>query len=86
MALALRSSSGLRAMKMKPPLVSPWPPVKATTLSTPGSLLITADQLLDGVVHHRERGVLRSLHAAEDHSRVLLREKALGNYHRPRPR
>ena len=65
---------------MKPPFVLPWPPVKATTLSTAGSLLMTADQRLDGVVHDRERGVLRSLHAAEDDAGVLLREEALGNH------
>ena len=36
-------------------------------------------QLQDGIVHQRERSILRTLHAADDRSRVLLREEALGH-------
>ena len=65
---------------MKPPLVLPCPPVKVTTLSTAGSLLMTDASCRDRIVHHGEGGILRSLQTAEDDAGVLLREEAFGNF------
>ena len=39
------------------------------------------DELEDGIVHERERGVLRALHAADDRASVLLREETFRHAH-----
>ena len=40
-----------------------------------GIVLYYSADLLDGIVHGRERGILRTLHSSDDGAGILLREK-----------
>ena len=84
MAPALRSSSGLRLIWMRPLLsvvLVPSMPMKEDRLSTAGSFRITLASACWRSRHRRERDGLRRLRDAQDHAGILHREEALGNDH-----
>ena len=67
---------------MNPPLVAPIAAGIGVDIRDRGIGLDDLHHLQDEVIHERERGVLRSLHAAHQHAGILLRKKSLGNFER----
>ena len=85
LASIFRSSSGFKLIWMRPLLsvvFVPSMPMNDDRLSTAGSFRIALGQRLLPRRHGREGDVLRRVGNAQDHARVLHREKSLGRNRR----